>query len=113
VRVGHLALLPGAFEGPLWLETALAGSVERFVIEQAIEHGAPVSMLVSSTTSLGGASGMIHIGGPAACAAVPMLHHRRVGSHHLTRLLFSLAEVDDTFRDGGALLPFTMRISTE
>ena len=47
---------------------------------------------------------------PAECAAVPMLHHRRVGSTHLTRLWFSLAEVDDTIRDGGTLLPFEMRI---
>ena len=121
VRVGHLTLLPQAFPGPRWLETRLGGAVERFSLDRDIDHGAPVSMLVSSTTSLAGAGGEIRIGDdvralmvrwdPAECAAVPMLHHRSVGGKSLTRLFFSLSELDDTHRAGGVLLPFTLRIS--
>ncbi len=95
--------------------------MERFMLDRDIEHGAPVSLLVSSTTSLGGGSGMVRIGGatrsltvrwdPGQCAAVPMLHHRRVGDQHLTRLVFSLAETDDTYRDGGTLLPLRLSIA--
>jgi hypothetical protein len=123
VRAGHLTLLPGAFEGPLWVETALGGAVERFVLDRDIEHGAPVSVLVSSTTSLGGGYGMVRIGSatrsltvrwdPGTCAAVPMLHHRRVGDQCLARLMFSLAETDDTYRDEGTLLPLRLSISAD
>lgn len=121
VRVAHLTLLPDAFPGALWVETALGGAAERLPIDRDVDHGAPVSLLVSSSTSLGGGSGEVRLGDrqravritwdPAACAAVPMLHHRRVGDAHLTRLVFSLAELDDTFRDGGMLLPLTVTIS--
>ena len=120
VRVGHLTLLPEAFPGPLWVETVLGGRIERLALDRDVDHGQPVSLLVSSTASLGGGVGEVRIGDdsralrvtwdPGACAAVPMLHHRRVGSTHLTRLWFSLAELDDTFRDGGTLLPFEMRV---
>lgn len=121
VRVAHLTLLPDAFPGDLWVETALGGAVERLPVRRDVDHGAPVSLLVSSSSSLGGGSGEIRLGDqqravritwdPAACAAVPMLHHRRIGDTHLTRLVFSLAELDDTFRDGGGLLPLTIIIS--
>ena len=120
VRVGHLTLLPDAFQGSLWVETTLGGRTEHFPLDRDADHGQPVSLLVSSETSLGGGRGEVRIGDyaralrvtwdPSACAAVPMLHHRRVGLTHLTRLWFSLAELDDTFRDGGTLLPFEMRI---
>lgn len=120
VRVGHLTLLPDAFPESLWLEVALGGRMESFAIDEDVDHGSPVSMLVSSTTSLAGGGGELRIGDdsrairvswdPSVCAAVPMLHHRKVGERHLTRLWFSLSELDDTFRDGGALLPFELRI---
>ena len=120
VRVGHLTLHPEAFPSPLWVETVLGGRIERLALDRDVDHGPPVSLLVSSTASLGGGDGEVRIGDDSralrvtwdldACAAVPMLHHRRVGPTHLTRLWFSLAELDDTFRDGGTLLPLEMRI---
>jgi hypothetical protein len=120
VRVGHLTLLPGAFSPTLWVETMLGGAIERFPVDRNVDHGAAVSLFVSSATSLGGASGMIRIGDetrmleitwdPSECAAIPMLHHRRVGDRFLTRLIFSLSEIDDTFRAGGTLLPLAICI---
>ena len=90
------------------------------IVAYPVKPSQPVSLLVSSAASLGGGVGEVRIGDdsralrvtwdPCACAAVPMLHHRRVGSTHLTRLWFSLAELDDTFGDGGTLLPFEMLV---
>jgi len=121
VRVGHLTFLPSFFNEEVWIETELGGGIERFPIDRDVEHGSPVSLLVSSNNSLGGASGLVVISDttkalkvswdPSTCAAVPMLHARKVGEKRLIRLLFSLAELDDTLREGGRLLPFEFSIS--
>ena len=54
VRIGHLTLLPEAFPGPLWVETMLGGRIERLALDCDVDHGQLVSLLVSSTASLGG-----------------------------------------------------------
>ena len=123
VRVGILTLLPSAWQGPLEVVTWLGGTEpERFLCEDGIWHGAPVSMLISSSSALGGTEGHLELidasgkglcfhWNPSQCPAAPMLKHLATPSGHLTRLSFSLCELDDTSRAGGHLLPMRLDIA--
>lgn len=119
VRVGILTLLPEAFELPLTLGCSNGGRrPESFVLDREVDHGMPSSALVSSKSAFGATGGTLSVGdpggrgfsvrwNPAACAAVPMLKHQRSGDKYLTRVSFSLCELDDTSRAGGRLMPFS------
>jgi len=122
VRVGNVTLLPEAFAGELSLACHNGGeTVERFTLDRDCDHAAAVSSLISCTTGLGAAAGALQIGdrarklylrwNPAECAAFPMLIHRPRRPGSLTRLVFSLAELDDTRKAGGALPSFELRLS--
>ncbi len=64
LRLGHVTLLPDAFDlGSLWLTTTNGGAPERFALRgQNIDHGQPVSFLVSSSFGLGMTEGWAEIG---------------------------------------------------
>ncbi|MFV2055949.1 MAG: glycoside hydrolase, partial [Thiohalomonadales bacterium] len=47
---------------------------------------------------------------PAKCAAFPMIYHKQCLPNSLTRLVFSLCELDETRVDGGKLLPLSVKI---
>jgi hypothetical protein len=122
VRVGTTTLLPEAFAGPLQLRCRNGGQADEiFALDRNCDHGHPSSSLVSSTTGLGASNGELVIGDqhralrldwdPADCAALPMLIHQRSAPSHLTRIVFALAELDDTSRPEGALHSFTYNIS--
>lgn len=121
VRVGHVTLLPEAFGGTLRYECANGGQLpESFMLDKPCIHSAPVSTLVTCTTGLGATDGQLRIGdekrtllltwSPSQCAAFPMIHHRESAPSCLTRVLFSLCELDETSRAGGHLLPFVLTI---
>jgi len=121
VRTGNFTLLPSAFSGPLQIGCKNGGELfERHEIREDIAQDAPASTLVSAHTGLGATDGVVEIGDarrclrfewdPAECAAFPMLHHRAAEPGFLTRLIFSLAELDETRRPGGRLLPFQVTI---
>lgn len=124
VRVGIITFLPEFFLSPLTVQCVNGGAEsECFQVDGEVDHGHATSAFVSSTSSLGATDGCLIIDdakkrrlvlqwNPAACAAVPMLKHQRVHDRHLTRLSFSLCELDDTVQAGGRLLPFTLEIST-
>lgn len=124
VRVGILTLIPESWVTPLTLRCVNGGPVsECFEMDREVHYGHAVSTLVSSTTGLGATDGKLQIidvsgrmlsltWNPAQCAAVPMLKHRMTSEHPLTRILFSLSEIDDTTRGGGRLLPFTVHITS-
>jgi len=122
VRVGTVTLLPEAFGSPLSLECANGGdSIERFELNRECDHTRPSSSLVSSTTGFGATTGVLSIGDksrrleikwdPAQCAAFPMIIHRNIKPRSLTRLMFSLAELDDTSRPEGGFPIFGFRLS--
>lgn len=125
VRVGIVTLLPEFFSSPLVVLCVNGGpEIESFQINQEVTHGDPASTLVSSTAAFGATDGRLIIEdstgrklvfswNPAGCAAIPMLKHQWAGDRHLTRVSFSLCELDDTACAGGRLMPFSLELRVE
>ena len=116
-RVATLTLLADAFSEPLRMAFKAGGKeAEEFLLGEDVLHSQSASSLVSASNGLGGASGEIRIGDsvksvniswdPAECAAFPMLTHQNCSPSSLTRVSFSLCEVDETYRPGGSLPGF-------
>lgn len=116
VRVGHITLIPEAW-GDMSLECHNGGAFrDRFPIREACAHQAAPSSLISCTTGFGATEGEIVLTDgtktlrlswdPSQCAAFPMLYHQPSKPSALTRLIFSLAEWDDTRKDEGFLTSF-------
>ncbi len=109
LRLGHITLLGDAFDASrLSLVTQNGGvTPERFDLAgQTVEHGAPVSFLVSSSQGLGLSEGWAEIGDDAtrlrievdratACL-LGLLTHRVSGGELFCQLILSAAELDDT-----------------
>lgn len=121
VRVGWLTLLDSS-DKPTQLHTHLGGrQLEMFKISDNIDHGQPSSTLVSASNCLGATEGLILFGkpdagvrvswNPASCAAIPMLYNKTINGQRLSRLFFSLAELDETHYQGGSLLPFEFSLT--
>jgi hypothetical protein len=79
--------------------------------------------MVSSSGGIGMTEGIINIldesglrliltAKPEECAAMPIVMHRKSKPSHLTRIGFSLCELDDTSRLGGRLMPFELTLSS-
>jgi hypothetical protein len=109
LRLGHVTLLGEAFDlSRLALTTHNGGPVaERFDLAgQTIEHGAPVSFLVSSSQGLGMTEGWAEIGDDTtrirvevdrSCASLlGMLTHRISDGRLFCQLILSALELDDT-----------------
>lgn len=122
VRLAAVTLLPESFTSPMYYETELGSDEsERFDMAAEFSHIAPISSLVSSRTGVGATRGRIRVGDssraielswdPARCAALPMLKHLKARNAALTRIFFSLAELNDTSRRGGRLPPLEVRIA--
>jgi hypothetical protein len=123
LRVGNLTFLEEVNKEKLKISCNNGGaSLENFDVTDECEHGEAVSSLVSSTTSLGSAGDKLIIKSkfvtlniewnPHECAAVPMFKYKKIGNKILSRLTFSLCELDDTSKIGGKLLPFKFKISS-
>lgn len=122
VRVGMLTLMPESLMLPLTLRCHNGGGhVEDLLIDRTFSHFQSASQFVSSTAAMGATQGCVSLvdavgkgfeatWDPAECAAVPMMKHLATPTSHLTRLAFSLCELDDTSRPGGRLLPFTFTL---
>jgi hypothetical protein len=122
LRVAAVTLQPDGL-GPLTVRCAQGGAEERFVAPEAgtdVDHGAGVSSLVSARAALGATDGRLVLEDgerglelawdPAHAAALPMLSHGVVDGRRWCRVVFSLAELDDTHRPGAPLLDFALRI---
>ncbi|MEI9885722.1 MAG: hypothetical protein WDN08_04330 [Rhizomicrobium sp.] len=109
LRLGHITLLGDAFDAArLSLTTQNGGdAIERFALAgQTIEHGAPVSFLVSSSQGLGLTEGWAEIGDDitrirveidrAAACLLGLLTHRVSGGALFCQLILSASELDDT-----------------
>jgi len=134
LRLGHFTLLPNAFSlDRLRLATTNGGGRESFSLAgQNIDHGAPVSFLVSSSHGLGMTEGWAEIGDDKIqlrievdrCTAplLGMLTHRPAkrsdGSASLfCQLQLSAMELDDTrkptsYRDGPRRFRFSLSHAT-
>jgi hypothetical protein len=109
LRLGHFTLLPNAFDwSKLSLTTHNGGKeCETFSLAgQHIEHGAPVSFLVSASHGLGMTEGWAEIGDDktrlrveidrATAPILGLLTHKRVGGSLFCQLVLSALELDDT-----------------
>jgi len=124
IRAGTLTLMPGAFQGPIRFECANGGSQrETFVVDGPVDHTRAISSLISSNAGLGATTGSIVIGderrrvkaswNPGVGAVFPMLSHQPSHPGALTRLFFSLQELDDTARAGGPVASLGLRVSAD
>jgi hypothetical protein len=109
LRLGHITLLPGAFDWEgLSLTTHNGGKIpETFALAgQNVDHGAPVSFLVSASYGIGMTEGWAEIGDTKSRIRVEverttapllgLLHHRRVGGSLFCQLMLSALELDET-----------------
>jgi hypothetical protein len=111
LRLGHFTLLPDAFDwSKLTLTTHNGGKdFETFALtDQTIDHGAPVSFLVSASHGLGMTEGWAEIGDDKTRLRIEidrktapllgLLTHRRIGGSLFCQLVLSALELDDTSR---------------
>ena len=121
IRAGTVTLLPEAFSERMSMSCANGGKGrELFALDQEFDHAAAASSLISCTTGVGASDGEITLGDsrrrlavswdPARCAVLPMLVHKQTSPRPLTRLYFSLQELDDTARAGGVIGTFSMTL---
>jgi hypothetical protein len=113
LRLGHFTLLSDAFDlSALRLVTCNGGGPETFPLRDArIEHGAPVSFLVSSSHGFGMTEGWVELGDGktgvriavdrATAPLLGMLTHRPLtrrdgGKSLFCQLQLSALELDDT-----------------
>jgi len=122
LRAGTVTLLPDGFGDALRFGCRNGGDdVEWFDLDRPVDHAAATSALISSTAGLGASDGRIVIGDgerdlllswdPAQCAVFPMIRHIPAEPGALTRVFFSLLELDDTTVPGGPIGTFWLRIA--
>jgi hypothetical protein len=126
LRVGHITLLPAAFDWQRLRLTTHNGGKECetfFLNDTDVDHGAPVSFLVSSSYGLGMTEGRADIGDDKTCIRVEvdrqtapllgLLTHRRIGGSLFCQLALSALELDETrkpaaYRDGPRRVRFSI-----
>jgi hypothetical protein len=135
LRLGHFTLLPDAFcLDRLRLSTTNGGGRESFALSgRTIDHGAPVSLLVSSSHGLGMTEGWVELGDDrtrlridvdrSTAPLMGLLTHRPArranGSAGLfCQLQLSALELDDTrkpanYRDGPRRFRFSVLVDHE
>ncbi|MBU6445182.1 MAG: glycoside hydrolase family 57 [Alphaproteobacteria bacterium] len=109
LRLGHVTLLPDAFDwNALSLATQNGGHEGEYFPLSGVEvdHGAPVSFLVSSSFGLGMTGGWAELGDAktririeVARETAPLLGlliHRRIGGSLFCQLMLSALELDET-----------------
>jgi hypothetical protein len=109
LRLGHITLLPEAFDWDgLFLTTHNGGKdCETFSLKgQSVDHGAPVSFLVSSSYGIGMTEGWAELGDVATRIRVDvdrqtapllgLLTHKRSGGSLFCQLILSALELDET-----------------
>ena len=125
LRLGHITLLPDAFDAAtLSYSTTNGGAVEHFALAGlAVEHGAPVSFLVSATCALGMTEGWLEMADARHAVRVEvdrelapligLVNHREAGGKLFCQLMLSALELDDTrkpapYREGPRRFRFSI-----
>jgi hypothetical protein len=112
LRLGKLTLIPETFPGELSIRTFNGGNqVEEFVLDKDFDHTSPASTLISCSAGFGATTGYISIGDkdtrfkvswdPCACSVMPMAINKTGRPGRLTRLAFTIQELDETSKEGG------------
>jgi hypothetical protein len=109
LRLGHITLLPNVFDADSLTFTTTNGgfATERFSLAgEVVEHGAPVSFLVSATCALGLTEGWLELGDKyrgirievdrEQAPLIGLLIHRSAGDQFFCQLELSALELDDT-----------------
>lgn len=109
LRLGHVTLNPAAFTPRgLFFRTHNGGCQEEtFSLDAGvIDHGAPVSSLVSARCGVGLTAGWVELGnaditvraetGQGAAALLGMIQYKRAGDSYFYRLSLSAQETDET-----------------
>ncbi|HEY1837139.1 MAG TPA: hypothetical protein VGG36_05755, partial [Rhizomicrobium sp.] len=109
LRLGHITLLPDAFEWPsLCLTTHNGGKEsETFSLNgQRVDHGAPVSFLVSCSHGVGMTEGWATLGDSktriridvdrATAPLLGVLTHKQAGGSLFCQFVLSALELDET-----------------
>jgi hypothetical protein len=109
LRLGHITLLGDEFDhGKLFYATHNGGRApERFALEElVVEHGAPISFLVSASCGLGATEGWIAFGDDRhtidvtidreTAPLIGLVNHRKAGRKLFCQILLSALELDDT-----------------
>ncbi len=113
LRLGHLTLNPEAFDpATLWYATHNGGaSLERHRLSgEPLDHGAPVSALVSARQGLGLTEGVLLVGDErhhiraevdqSLARPLGLVTFQPAGERYFLRCAFSLTESDETRRGG-------------
>ena len=123
IRVGLFTFLNDFLKDDLCVSCFNGGKKqETFNVNMNCEHGAPVSSFVSSTTSMGLTGGIMNFKtkekslifkwDTSECAAAPIFKYLFLNDKILSRIAFSLSEIDDTSKSMGRIMPFNIKIST-
>ena len=111
LRLGHITLLPDAFDAKRLTLTTHNGGLdpEHFALHgETVEHGAPVSFLVSASCGLGMTEGWAELSDGTRGVRIEvdretaplfgLLTHREVKGRLFCQLMLSMLELDDTSR---------------
>jgi hypothetical protein len=111
LRLGHITLLPDAFDARRLTLTTHNGGLtpERFALHgETVEHGTPVSFMVSASCGLGMTEGWAELSDGMCGIRVEidretapllgLLTHREVKGRLFCQLMLSALELDDTSR---------------
>jgi hypothetical protein len=109
LRLGHVTLLPDAFDWDRITLTTHNGGKDRETFSLGttiIDHGAPVSFLVSSSSGFGMTEGWAELGDDRTRVRIDvdrttapllgMLIHRRIGGSLFCQIVLSALELDET-----------------
>lgn len=124
IRLGTITLLDDFLQNDVEIVCNNGGdNQESFLIDDEIQHISPASSLVSSQGGFGATKGEIIIKSqdkhlylcwdPCKCAVMPMLQNTSIDSKTLSRLFFSMSEVDDTKKFPSIPASFSLNISAD
>ncbi|MFT5048769.1 MAG: hypothetical protein ACI8QZ_000156 [Chlamydiales bacterium] len=112
LRTAHMTLFPEFNQRGLAIRCAQGGLPETFPIDRDCDHGHGLSPFVSARAAFGASEGPLQIvAGDLRldlewrrdrCPVLPLLSRTNIDGQLLTRLAFSLEEVDDTSLGGGS-----------
>jgi hypothetical protein len=122
VRVGILTLMNQFSHEATKIACSNGGeNDEVFNLSGEFDHTKPSSTLVSSSRGLGATTGAIKISNngkiinlhwdPSECAVMPMLHKSSSNDRFLSRVLFSMKEIDDSVKAPSNIGRFSLSIA--
>ena len=124
VRLGTVTLLDDFSHKGLEILCKNGGDTyESFLVDGEIHHTSPASSLVSSRGGFGATTGEMIIKtqdkqlnlswDPCECAVMPMFQHTPSAPNALSRLFFSMSELDDTKKCPSVPVSFSLNISAD